>query len=390
MKTAKLSETGDFSSGTTPNNSLLYTQGEIPYFKVSDMNAEGNEVFLKNTKLYLIDEKKIRIFPSNTIVFPKNGGAILTNKKRILKDKSAVDLNIGTFIPNSNFDMMYIYYFFLSLDFNKIYKVTALPTIDYNILKNVEIPLFSLAEQNRIVQVIESRLQAVEKTKKAVNEQLKLTKSLFDSYISKIYDKKKYSNVRLDEISLINPTTKGKIPKDDNMPITFVPMSLVDAVKGEILNVETRPLNQVRKGYTYFENNDILFAKITPCMQNGKHAIAKNLENGIGFGSTEFHVIKPFENVMPEWIHFYLRQKSYLLDAKNNMQGAVGQQRLPEGYLKETIIPLPPISEQKIIIEKLNSKDNKIRKIINSIIEQLSYIEALRSSILRQAFRGEL
>jgi type I restriction enzyme S subunit len=271
-----------------------------------------------------------------------------------------------------------------------MYKVTALPTIDYNILKNVEIPLFSLSEQNSIVRIIESKLKSIEKTKKAVNEQLKLIKSLFDSYISKIYDNRKYSNVRLDEISLINPATKGKIPKDDNMQVSFVPMSAVDAVRGEISNEETRPLSQVRKGYTYFENDDILFAKITPCMQNGKHAIAKNFKNGIGFGSTEFHVIKSLENVMPEWIHFYLRQKSYLLGAKNNMQGAVGQKRLPESYLKETIIPLPSVNEQRIIIEDLKSKYNKIRKIMDNINEQLSFIEELPSSILSQVFRGEL
>jgi type I restriction enzyme S subunit len=101
-------------------------------------------------------------------------------------------------------------------------------------------------------------------------------------------------------------------------------------------------------------------------------------------------VIKSLENVMPEWIHFYLRRRNYLLDAEKNMQGSVGQQRLPEDYLKKTEIPLPSIAEQKNIVENLKSKNNKIERIVNSVIEQLSYIDALQSSILNKAFRGEL
>jgi type I restriction enzyme S subunit len=256
--------------------------------------------------------------------------------------------------------------------------------------ENLEIVLPPLADQKRIADIIETKLQAIEKAKKAANEQLELIELLFDSYISKTYDKRKYRSVRLDEIALINPAAKAKTYKDDDMQIAFVPMSAVDAAKGEISNEESRPLSRVRKGYTYFENNDILFAKITPCMQNGKHAIAKNLKTDIGFGSTEFHVIKPLENVMPEWIHFYVRQKKYLLDAGNNMQGAVGQQRLPENYLKDTLIPLPSKNEQIIIIKDLKLKNNKIQKIMENVTEQLSFIEVLQSSILRQAFRGEL
>ena len=247
-----------------------------------------------------------------------------------------------------------------------------------------------LKYQNRIVQIIETQLNAVEEAKKAIIYQLKFAERLLDSYIATEYNAKTYRNVTLDKISLINPSTKGKIPKDNFMEVSFIPMNAVDANTGNIVSAEIKPLQEVRKGYTFFENNDILFAKITPCMQNGKHTIAKDLKNGIGFGSTEFHVIKPSVDVLPEWIHYFIRQPKYLSNAENYMQGAVGQQRLPDDFLRSTIIPLPPLKEQKEIISSLNSQNIKTATLKKCLFDQLSYIEALSSSILRQAFMGEL
>jgi type I restriction enzyme S subunit len=256
--------------------------------------------------------------------------------------------------------------------------------------ENLEIILPSLCEQKRITQIIETKLNAVEKAKKAINDQLVVTKRLLDSFILIEYNEKKYKNVTLDEISLINPSTKGKMPDDNSMEVSFIPMNAVDANTGNIVSSEIKSLHAVRKGYTFFENNDILFAKITPCMQNGKHAIARDLRNGIGFGSTEFHVIKPSEYVLPEWIHYFIRQSKYLSNAENYMQGVAGQQRLPDYFLRNTIIPLPSLKEQKEIIFKLNYQNTKITALKKCLFDQLSYIDALSSSILYQAFRGEL
>jgi len=89
-------------------------------------------------------------------------------------------------------------------------------------------------------------------------------------------------------------------------------MSSVDDLLGVIKTIEMRPYAEVAKGYTYFEENDVIFAKITPCMQNGKHAIARGLVDGFGFGSTEFHVLRPGNEILPEWIHFFIRQPFFL------------------------------------------------------------------------------
>ena len=117
--------------------------------------------------------------------------------------------------------------------------------------------------------------------------------------------------VKLGSISELNPR-KSDITRSDNELTSFIPMEAVDAEKGMISALRERPYAEVKKGYTYFEEGDVLFAKITPCMQNGKHAIARDLIGGIGFASTEFHVIRPTEGILAEWIHYFVRQTAVL------------------------------------------------------------------------------
>ncbi|HSH81768.1 MAG TPA: hypothetical protein VLA19_24855 [Herpetosiphonaceae bacterium] len=103
-------------------------------------------------------------------------------------------------------------------------------------------------------------------------------------------------------ICTVNPR-RPRVVRSDNVLTSFLAMENVDEVLGKIEDLQAKPFHEVRRGYTYFEEEDVLFAKITPSMQNGKSAIARNLIDGIGFGSTEFHVLRPQNNILPEWIH---------------------------------------------------------------------------------------
>ncbi|BAQ64617.1 restriction endonuclease subunit S [Geminocystis sp. NIES-3709] len=98
--------------------------------------------------------------------------------------------------------------------------------------------------------------------------------------------------VKLVDVCEINPRRPSDIKREDKTPTTFVPMSAVDEKRGIIADAEVKPYIEVKRGYTYFEEGDVLFAKITPCMENGKNAIATNLIDGFGLGTTEFHVIR--------------------------------------------------------------------------------------------------
>ena len=154
---------GYFSSGKTPKLNEITNEGYIPYFKVSDMNNKGNELYMTTVIHYLTNNSKYKLFPKNSIIYPKNGGAVFTNKKRILITDSLVDLNTGVFIPIEGIYIKYFYLLFSSIDFKQYYKGTALPTIDLEAVQKIVWALPPLAEQKRIVATIEKMLQLCEK-----------------------------------------------------------------------------------------------------------------------------------------------------------------------------------------------------------------------------------
>lgn len=168
------------------------------------------------------------------------------------------------------------------------------------------------------------------------------------------------------QVCVLNPPKREVKDQGDGTKVTFVPMAAVDAESGNIVGAETRELGKVRKGYTYFAENDVVFAKITPCMENGKAAIARGLVNGIGFGTTEFHVLRPGPRLISEWLHAFVRRADIRSVAKKNMHGAAGQQRVPVEFLEQLEIPVPPTREEQ-------------RRIVARIEQLFGRIEQLRS-----------
>ena len=191
--------------------------------------------------------------------------------------------------------------------------------------------------------------------------------------------------VRLGEVCSLNPR-RPRIQRDPGEPTTFVPMTAVDEQTGTIVAAEVRPFEEVKKGYTYFEENDVLFAKITPCMENGKAAIARNLLDGFGFGSTEFHVLRPSSFVISEWIWLFVRQEKFREDAKNAFRGGVGQQRVPQEFLEQYLIPLPPLEEQRRIVARIEELMGRVREARRLREEAKQEAERLWQAVLAQTF----
>jgi type I restriction enzyme S subunit len=167
-------------------------------------------------------------------------------------------------------------------------------------------------------------------------------------------------------------------------------MSAVDGTTGTITNLQVRPFANARNGYRYFQEGDVLFAKITPCMENGKAAIVRGLIDGVGFGSTEFHVLRPRQGVLAEWIWFFVRRERFRADAKAAFRGGVGQQRVPQEFLETYLLPIPPLSEQRCIVAHLEAVQEKVRALKAVQEETDEELKRLEQSILDKAFRGEL
>lgn len=192
----------------------------------------------------------------------------------------------------------------------------------------------------------------------------------------------------ISEVAEVNPRKSVSISGEDL--VTFVPMAAVDEITGTISSPVDRPYREVSKGFTHFQNNDVIFAKITPSMENGKSAVARNLTNGVGIGSTEFHVFRSKGAIDPEFLWRYIRQKSFRENAQAVMSGAVGQQRVPAEYLKTHTIPLPPLPEQRRIVGKVDGLTARTARARAELDRIPSLVARYKQRLLALAFSGEL
>lgn len=149
---------------------------------------------------------------------------------------------------------------------------------------------------------------------------------------------------------------------------------------------EERALCKVEGSYTYFRNGDVLLAKITPCFENGKLGIAKDLKNSAGFGSSEYFVIRPKEELLSEWLYYFLLRPEFRAEGEKRMTGAVGQQRVPKEYIQKTLIPIPHIDEQKNYIELLGQVLPRITKAQNNAEKSYKSAQAIFDSALNEIF----
>ena len=190
----------------------------------------------------------------------------------------------------------------------------------------------------------------------------------------------------LAEVCEINPRKAINLPAESE--ISFIPMEAV-SVYGEIDTSRSIPVEKV-KNYTVFCEGDILFAKITPCMENGKGAIAVDLKNGYGAGSTEFIVLRPDTGiVLPQWVYLFLSQKSFRLNCQQNMTGSAGQKRVPAKYLAECKIPVPSITEQERILSRIEELFSQLDKGVETLQKTKQQLSVYRQAVYASVFSQE-
>ena len=281
---------------------------------------------------------------------------------------------------------------------------------------NIKVPVPSLEEQNELVKTYNDIMVFIKMEEmKAIDADLKATVSVRNAlgvapypghiekklvhYISygaidswsvpqilhaenSPFGKSKFACKKLSDLAFINPKTDLSMLSDaDNM--SFIPMEDISDDYGEWVGKRVGGKSNI-KGYTKFQDGDIIWARITPCMQNGKSAILTNLVNGKGYGSTEFHVIRIKSNdVLPQYIHTLLRHFDVLSDAKKYFTGSAGQQRVPTSYLENLLIPIPPLEVQKQIAEEYTSGIEQAKQGYDKIS---SYKQDLKNNFEAQIF----
>ena len=219
-------------SGNTPKDLKTAEKiGDLPFYKVSDMNLLGNEIYMSNSNIFLsrtqFHKMKLKTFPKGTIIFPKRGGAILTNKKRILSQDSTFDLNLMGIIPNENFSSKYLYYYFYKMDLAKIADGSAVPQINNKNINPLQIQKYSIDEQKEIVKQIESRLSVCDSIEQNIKESLEKAEALRQSILKKAFEGNLLTAQELAECKLA----------DDYEPASV----LLERIKAEQTEIKAKP-----------------------------------------------------------------------------------------------------------------------------------------------------
>ena len=295
-------------------------------------------------KNYLILLAKTNLF----VDFAKSCSSGTTNRQRMDMDKF---LTLEIPLPSLSEQETIVNNYY-----SKIEQAVAWEQEADTIEKSIETYLF---------EELEIRKETEERTKKKGLQLVEFYKMEFwgvDYNLSssdKFFESKKFESVKLKNIVLINPITY--FPDDENLSISFIPMECISDKEGKVIEQREKLIKE-SKGYTKFQNGDLLWARITPCMQNGKSAIVSNLKNGYGVGSTEYHVIRQKNTeVEMKYIYNVLRMNVVLQKAMSFFTGSAGQQRVPKTFLEELSIPFPPKEIQQTIINQTDTYKNEIK-----------------------------
>ena len=233
--------------------------------------------------------------------------------------------------------------------------------LKFSIIRDFKIPLPPLSVQEEIVAEIDGYRKIIDGARQVVN-----------NWKPRIKIDPDWEMVELGKTCDINPKKFEVKDLPDATLVSFVPMAILNENNMEFFPVEEKTISEVYTGYTYFKENDVLLARVTPCFENGKAGIAKNLKNGIGFGSSEFFVIRPNDKLLPIFIYVVITADSFRKVGKTKMTGTGGLQRVPKDYLTQFKIPLPDMMTQQKIINLIESEKevvNANKKLI-TIYEQ--------------------
>lgn len=303
---------------------------------------------------------------------------------------------MGLMTPKENINPKYLYYMLITPSFKDlILHLTDganINNLKYNDLKNFKLNIPPLPEQQRIVAKLDEAFEAIDKVKANAEQNLNNAKELFESALNNVFTKNTdgWEEKTLGSISDLKQNKAEVKNIDANTLVSFVPMEYLGINQKYFNSNQFKPIKNLIKSYTYFAENDVIMAKITPCFENGKIGIAKGLMNKIGFGSSEYIVFRTNKDINSEYLYYFLNRETFRKEGAQNMLGAVGHKRVSKEFIKNYPFSYPSLSEQQKIVEKLDALQEQTKKLEQIYTQKIKECDELKQSILQKAFRGEL
>ena len=382
-KYTKLSDVCHITSGYTPKSNELLTNGDIPYYKVADMNTIGNEVYLDNTQQY--KNAPCKTFAKGSVVFPKNGAAIATNKKRVLKHESIVDLNTAAATFTNEVNNIFGYYWFKNIDFKNFTRGGALPTLDIKTLKESTFPLPSLEEQTYIVSELNRINRLIEIKKSQLNDFEILSQSLFsEMFGDPVANNKGWEVKKLKDISCL--ICNGNTPKGGSevyVDTGFLFLRSQNVWKNrieldDVAYIDEATHKSLKK--SSLKHNDLLITKTgrinTENSSLGRTALFVGEDNSANING-HVYLVRLKDGMVHKYVLYILISNSYRELIRKTCVGGIDKRQLNKDHIEDFPIIFPPIELQKKYVERVELIE-KQKEQVSSTIKDLETLLASR------------
>ena len=327
------------------------------------------------------------------LIFPGNGA----NVGDVYRYSGKFDAYQRTYVASNikHINVSYLYYFLLlywkKANSDKQYG-SATNYIKIGNFKDFIISYPPLPEQERIVAKLDKAFEAIDKVKANAEKNLNNAKELFESALNRFFTENTegWEEKTLGSISDLKQNKAEVKNIDANTLVSFVPMEYLGINQKYFNSNQSKPIKNLIKSYTYFAENDVIMAKITPCFENGKIGIARGLMNKIGFGSSEYIVFRTNKDINSEYLYYFLNRETFRKEGAQNMLGAVGHKRVSKEFIENYPFSYPSLLEQQKIVEKLDALQEQTKHLEQIYTQKIKECDELKQSILQKAFRGGL
>lgn len=348
---------------------LTYNKGdEVP--SSSKIVLRSNNIDLESHSLDLSELKYLRedfVIPDDRKVKKDSIFICMSNGSKQHVGKVAfIDRNMdyafggfmGLIIPKHSISAKYVFYACNSSSYrtflSQIGNGIGITNLRFSELEKFEIPVPSIEEQQSIVNELDLLTGIIDKKNAQLSDLDALAQSIFYEMFGDLMVSEKWPRHIIKDLCIVNPSKK-LIPSNlqANDTVSFLPMEDLEIKAGYAEPKQTRLLSEVQGSYTFFAEDDVLLAKVTPCFENGKVGIASNLRNGIGFGSSEFFVIRPIKGIVKEVIYFFAQTQHFISEASKQLTGTSGLRRVPRSFIENISIAIPPMELQEAFAERV-------------------------------------
>ena len=350
-----------------PITSSDRVEGPYPYYGANGIQDHVAEYIFDDELVLLAEDGGNFGSKERPIAYRVSGKCWVNNHAHVLKPKAGLDVD-------------YLCYSLMFYDVGGMVNGATRQKLTQSAMRQMQIPKRTIEEQKYIVELLGKVVAVKEQRQKELVALDELIKARFVELFGMPLDRAK-ANMKFTDCVDFNPK-KSEVKDLQDVEVSFVPMECV-GVDGSFTIRENGLVSSYYKGYTYFRDGDVLLAKITPCFENGKAAIAEGCKNGIGFGTTEFHVARPKEGVSNSyWIKYMLKNDSVHDLATINMTGSAGQKRIQTPFFEKLTIFCPPIELQNQFADFVKQVD-KSKVVVQKALDEA---QLLFDSLMQEYF----